>query len=37
MVLGNSETIPISNGQLCIGTWQVGCTYIPSCNMNTHE
>jgi hypothetical protein len=23
MVLGNSETVPVSNGQLCIGTWQV--------------
>jgi hypothetical protein len=23
MVLGNSETIPITQGQLTIGTWQV--------------
>lgn len=23
MVLGNSETIPITKGQLAIGTWQV--------------
>ncbi|WIA37706.1 hypothetical protein OEZ86_014591 [Tetradesmus obliquus] len=22
MVLGNSETVPVSKGQLCIGTWQ---------------
>lgn len=24
MVLGNSETIPITKGELAIGTWQVG-------------
>jgi hypothetical protein len=24
MVLGNTETIPITQGQLALGTWQVG-------------
>jgi thiamine phosphate synthase YjbQ (UPF0047 family) len=28
MVLGNSESIPITRGKMAIGTWQVSMPYL---------
>jgi len=28
MVLGNSETIPVTGGKLALGTWQVWCWMV---------